>query len=268
MPESTFLSSRASGVLLHPTSLPGPDGIGDLGPGAYRFVEWLEEHGQSLWQILPLGPTSFGDSPYQTLSALAGNPLLINLEELTGKDWLTPDFLAQRPRFDGDRVEFGPVIEWKNKGLDQAYEGFKVRGSAQDRAEFATWRRAQETWLADFVMFMALKEDQEGRPWCEWPAGLRDRRSPDLLEAADRLHDRITAHAFRQWVFFFQWTRLKAYAQSRGIRLVGDLPIFVAYDSSDVWSQRRLFQLWRVCRPTISVPRVSSGATRCTTGKS
>jgi 4-alpha-glucanotransferase len=243
MSESTFLSSRTSGVLLHPTSLPGPDGIGDLGPGAYRFIEWLEEHGQSLWQILPLGPTSFGDSPYQTLSAMAGNPLLINLEELAGKEWLTPDFVAKRPRFDGDRVDFGPVIQWKNKCLDQAYEGFKARGSAQDRAEFAAWRRAQETWLTDFVMFMALKEDQGGRPWCEWPAGLRDRRTAELLEAADRLQDRITAHAFRQWVFFFQWTRLKAYAQSRGIRLVGDLPIFVAYDSSDVWAQRKLFHL-------------------------
>ncbi len=247
---SNPFSKRRSGVLLHPTSLPGPDGIGDLGSAAYRFVDWLEEHGQSLWQILPLGPTSFGDSPYQTLSALAGNPLLVSLDHLRDQGWLSDEDLAARPAFPADRVDFGPVIQWKNTMLDRAWETFLAAASGTPMHEFEAWRRAQAAWLDDFALFMALKEDQGGAAWCDWPAPLRDREETALAEARPRLEKRMGAHAFRQWLFFTQWTQLKAYAQARGIGFVGDLPIFVAYDSSDVWAQRRLFQLDAKGHPT------------------
>ena len=247
--ESVF-SKRRSGVLLHPTSLPGADGIGDLGSAAFRFVDWLEAHGQSLWQILPLGPTSFGDSPYQTLSALAGNPLLISLDRLQEEGWLGPEDLAERPAFPADRVDFGPVIQWKNTMLDRAWDTFLAAASGTPMQEFQAWRKTQAAWLEDFTLFMALKEDQNGAAWCDWPAELRDRAPEALAAAAERLEKRIAAHAFRQWLFFTQWAELKAYAQARGIGFVGDIPIFVAYDSSDVWAQRRLFQLDAKGHPT------------------
>jgi 4-alpha-glucanotransferase len=247
--ESIF-SRRRSGVILHPTSLTGPDGIGDLGGSAYRFVDWLEGHGQSLWQILPLGPTSFGDSPYQTLSALAGNPLLISLDRLQEQGWLSEADLALRPTFPEDRVDFGPVIQWKNQMLDQAWETFLAAASGTPMADFSAWRSGQAAWLEDFALFMALKEDQNGAAWCDWPAELRDRDAAALEEAGRRLDKRISAHAFRQWLFFTQWEALKAYAAERGVGFVGDIPIFVAYDSSDVWAQRRLFQLNAKGHPT------------------
>ncbi|MEN8005910.1 MAG: 4-alpha-glucanotransferase [Candidatus Krumholzibacteriota bacterium] len=240
--ENQPLFPRSSGVLLHPTCLPGPDGIGDLGEPAYRFVDWLEKCGQSLWQILPLGPTSFGDSPYQTLSAFAGNPLLVSLDRLEREGWLLRDDLAGRPKFDEQRVDFGPVITWKTKMLDRAWSVFLERASQAHWNAFDGWC-AEQVWLDDFALFMALKEDQEGRPWTEWPADLAGRRPDALAEAARRLDKRIAAHKFRQWLFFHQWSELKAFAMARGIRLVGDLPIFVAHDSSDVWSRSELFQL-------------------------
>lgn len=250
MSDQRMPTKRCSGVLLHPTSLPGPDGIGDLGPGAYRFLDWLERTGQSLWQVLPLGPTSFGDSPYQTLSALAGNPLLISLDRLVAVGWLEADDLADRPQFPEDRVDFGPVIQWKTGRLDRAWELFRERAAGRDRAEFTAWCQAQAGWLDDFVLFMGLKEEHEGRPWCEWPAPLRDREPQALGAARERLADRLEAHAFRQWIFFSQWQQLKAFAQARGIRFVGDIPIFVAYDSSDVWARREYFLLDAQGRPT------------------
>ncbi len=251
MPDPGSLFQRSSGVLLHPTSLPGPDGIGDLGESAFRFVDWLERAGQSLWQVLPLGPTSFGDSPYQTLSARAGNPLLISLDALADQDWLDQEDLADRPSFPADRVDFGRVIAWKNSRLERAWAVFRERAAAADREEFSAWRRAQSAWLQDFALFMALKEEQGGQPWYRWPVRLRDRDPQALAEAADRLEDRISAQAFNQWVFFTQWARLKAFAQARGIRFIGDIPIFVAHDSSDVWAHREYFLLDEEGRPGV-----------------
>lgn len=240
---------RSSGVLLHPTSLPGPDGIGDLGEAAFRFVDWLEKCGQSLWQILPLGPTSFGDSPYQTLSAFAGNPLLISLDRLVRDGWLLDNDLNDRPRFDAERVDFGPVITWKTKMLDKAWTLFLGRGSRAHWAEFDGWCNDQP-WLDDFALFMALKEENGGQPWTGWPRDLAVREPAALALAAERMDKRVGAHKFRQWIFFQQWRELKAFASARGIRFVGDIPIFVAHDSSDVWARPELFQLDRKGRPT------------------
>ncbi|MCP4292424.1 MAG: 4-alpha-glucanotransferase [bacterium] len=250
MPTKEFKFERSSGVLLHPTCLPGADGIGDLGQGAFRFVDWLNQHGQSLWQVLPLGPTSFGDSPYQTLSAFAGNPLLISLEKLVDDGWLSVDFLADRPDFDDDRVEFGPVIEWKFAALKKAWLVFQETAAASDRARLEDYRQQNSEWLEDFALFMALKNDFDGKPWNQWDSSLVIRESLALDEARLRLSNPIASFVFVQWLFHEQWQQLRSYAAAKAVRLVGDLPIFVAYDSSDVWANPQYFQLADDGRPT------------------
>lgn len=250
MPEKGFIFQRSSGVLLHPTSLPGPDGIGDLGPGAFRFVDWLNQHGQSLWQVLPLGPTSFGDSPYQTLSAFAGNPLLISLEKLVEDRWLLPDDLENRPDFDEDRVDFGPVITWKLDRLHRAWELFLERARPSDWSRFEGFRSRHANWIEDYALFRALKDEAGGSSWCDWEPALVRREELALQEARDRLDKAISAEAFVQWLFYEQWEAIRVYASAKGVRLVGDLPIFVAYDSSDVWAHSRYFQLDEKGRPT------------------
>jgi len=250
MPDSRPLFPRSSGVLLHPTSLPGPDGIGDLGESAYRFIDWLDQCGQSLWQILPLGPTSYGDSPYQTLSAFAGNPLLISLDRLVSSGWLLSDDLADRPDFPDDRVDFGRVIRWKQDRLGQAWSTFLERAGTAAWQEFEGWSEAQADWLDDFALFMALKDEQEGRPWYRWPRPLQARQPEALADASQRLEKQITAHRFTQWIFFTQWQQLRAFAAARGIRFVGDVPIFIAHDSSDAWACSEYFQLDEKGLPT------------------
>ena len=251
MSQRDDLFPRSRGVILHPTCLPGDCGIGDLGASAHRFVDWLVDAGQSLWQVLPLGPTSYGDSPYQTLSALAGNPLLIDLAALVDRGWLTPEDLADHPPFPADRVDFGAVIPWKLGLLDRAHARFEAAASDAERAALTAFGDQEQTWLRDFCLFMAIKGEQGGRPWTEWPAPLRDRRPDALAEAASRLASRVTAHAFRQWIFADQWTRLRRHANESGVRLLGDLPIFVAHDSCDVWARRDLFHLDERGHPTI-----------------
>lgn len=246
MTERPTTFRRRAGILLHPTSLPGPDGIGDLGPAAYRWVDWLVEHGQSLWQVLPLGPTSYGDSPYQTLSAFAGNPLLVSLERLVERGWLRAEDLARRPRLPADRVDYGAVIAWKTAMLDRAWE----RTSKADRAELEAWAAGQGDWLEDWALFAAAKQEQDGRPWTAWPRGLALREPAELAAARARLADRIAAHRFRQWLFFVQWQELKLYAQAHDVAVMGDLPIFVAHDSCDVWADRALFRLDEDGAPT------------------
>lgn len=242
---------RSSGILLHPTSLPGRYGIGDLGPWAYRFADWLAEAGQSLWQILPLGPTSYGDSPYQTLSAFAGNTLLISLDALAENGWLAEDDLASVPPFPIHHVDFGNVIPYHFQMLGKAYEGFQARATSRQRADLQAWIQENAHWLEDFVLFIALKEAHGGKPWVEWPEGeaLRD---PGALDRARKAHARqIDEHRFRQWVFATQWAALRAYAQSKGIRFIGDIPIFVAHDSADVWANRDDFYLDEKGQPTV-----------------
>ncbi|GAB4575730.1 MAG: 4-alpha-glucanotransferase [Anaerolineae bacterium] len=245
------LFPRSSGVLLHPTSLPGRYGIGDLGDWAYRFVDWLVANGQSIWQVLPLGPTSYGDSPYQTLSAFAGNPNLISLDQLVEAGWLTAEDLADTPAFPEDHVDFGWIIGYHDQKLTAAYHGFTARATAAQRSEFEAWCAANAHWLDDFVLFAAIKDAHGGQPWVEWPEGLALRDPAALAEAQTAHATRIAEHRFRQWVFHSQWLALKAYANEKGVRLFGDLPIFVAHDSADVWANRDEFYLDEKGRPTV-----------------
>lgn len=242
---------RSSGILLHPTSLPGRYGIGDLGEWAFQFVDWLAEAGQSYWQILPLGPTSYGDSPYQTLSAFAGNPLLISLDKLVEAGWLTEADLATVPDFPVYLVDFGPVIQYHQAMLDKAYQGFKARATAADKKAFAEWCRSQAGWLDDYALFAALKDANGGRPWPEWPEGVALRDPKALAEAGKTHADAIEARRFNQWQFSIQWLAVKAYANGKGIRLIGDIPIFIAHDSSDVWANRDGFYLDAKGNPTV-----------------
>lgn len=242
-----MFNERLSGILLHPTSLPGPFGIGDLGEEAYRFVDWLAGAKQQLWQVLPLGPTGYGDSPYQCFSAFAGNPLLIDLVDLTARGYLDRADLAVPP-FPRHHVDFGPVIEWKQRVLKQAFARF--RGQPVPAA-FTTFVAAEAAWLHDFALFMALKEEHAGRPWPEWAPDLRDRAPEALAAARARLAESIHQHQFWQWLFFEQWLAVKAYANDRRIRVIGDIPIYVAMDSADAWSRRHLFHFDDVGRPTV-----------------
>ncbi len=234
---------RSSGVLLHPTSLPGRFGIGDLGDHAYRFVDALQAAGQSYWQILPLGPTSYGDSPYQSLSTFAGNPNLISFDRLLQIGWLHPDDLRDMPDFPADRVDYGPVITFHDRLLDVAYSRFLASANDGYRDAFAAWTASHAQWLDDFALFVALKNHFGGRPWTEWdtPYALRETRA--LETAWEQFAGEIEAVKFRQWLFFAQWEELKRYANAHGVKIIGDIPIFVAHDSADVWANRDLFYL-------------------------
>jgi 4-alpha-glucanotransferase len=242
---------RSSGILLHPTSLPGRYGIGDLGEYAYRFVDWLEAQGQTIWQILPLGPTSYGDSPYQCLSAFAGNTNLISLDKLVGEGWLTHDDLADVPDFPADTVDYGPVIEYHNHKLDLAYRRYEAGASEEQRAACRQWCEENASWLDDWALFIALKNEHGGRPWTEWREDLALSQPAALDAARQRLAGELEKHRFLQWVFYSQWLELKEYANQRQVRLVGDVPIFVAHDSSDVWAQRDRFYLDEKGQPTV-----------------
>ena len=240
---------RSSGILLHPTSLPGRYGIGDLGAGAYRFVDWLAAQGQSIWQMLPLGPTGYGDSPYQTLSAFAGNPNLISLDRLVTDGLLKVADLADCPDFPSDRIDFGRVIPYHSKKLAQAWRNFAAPPAGL-KQEFGIFVDANRCWLEDFALFAALKAQHEHQAWLEWEDDLRRPSPAALTKARQACAAQIEEARFRQWLFYRQWAALKDYANSKGIRLFGDLPIFVAHDSSDVWANQHEYLLDRRGRPT------------------
>ncbi len=234
---------RSSGILLHPTSLPGPNGIGELGPDAYAWIDWLGGTGSSLWQVLPLGPTSYGDSPYQCFSAFAGNPYLISFERLTADGLLEEIDFHDRPRFDPARVDYGTIYYWKLAVLDRAFERFKKRKFENQKKELDDFRAKHAHWLPEYALFMALKDAHGGQPWWEWPEKLRLRDAATLAKA-QKAHERaVEKHEFRQYLFFKHWEELREYAHEKGVQIVGDIPIFVAYDSSDVWANRELFYL-------------------------
>ena len=237
------LFPRSSGILLHPTSLPGKYGIGDLGEHAYRFVDWLHDTGQTVWQVLPLGPTSYGDSPYQCLSAFAGNTNLISLDQLVTDGWLTGTDLADTPDFPIHNVDYGPVILYHEQKLHLAYQCFKEKATAEQRATFTAWCNEVADWLDDWALFIALKNNHAGRPWVEWEEGLALHKPNAIQSARERLADEITKQRFLQWVFYQQWNALKTYANEREIRFIGDIPIFVAHDSADVWANRSQYYL-------------------------
>jgi 4-alpha-glucanotransferase len=251
MVNNNSIFPRSSGVLLHPTSLPGRYGIGHLGEWAYHFVDWLVSAGQSIWQVLPLGPTSYGDSPYQSLSSFAGNPLLISFEKLVAEGYLAPMDLADAPTFPANVVDFGAVIAHQNDMLTLAYQRFKTSGTSKQRAEFKAWIEEQKLWLDDFALFVSLKDVHGGRPWVEWPEA-EALRFPEAIQSARTTRaENIAEQQFKQWQFFKQWHELKRYANQRGVRLVGDLPIFVAHDSADVWAYRQGFYLDETGQPTV-----------------
>jgi len=242
---------RSSGIILHPTSLPGNFGIGDLGPAAYRWVDYLASTGCNLWQILPLGPTGYGDSPYQCFSAFAGNPFLISPEILLKEGLLLPTDLDDTPDFPQQRVDYGAVIPWKLALLDRAYKNFENHPPAGYPAEYEAFRHSQASWLSDFALFMALKEYHGGASWVTWSPVLRDRDPQALKDIAQSLHTSIQRQAFRQFLFFRQWSALHNYANENGIRIIGDIPIYVAHDSSDVWGHKELFYLEKTGMPTV-----------------
>lgn len=242
---------RSSGILLHPTSLPGKYGIGELGFEAYRFVDDLARAHQSLWQVLPLGPTGYGDSPYQSFSAFAGNTLLVSLDLLVREGLLTEEDLASAPAFPEDRIDFGRAIEFKNAQLEKAYERFKESTGANLRHAFSAFREYAASWLDDYALFRAIKNHQDGKVWSEWGEELALRDAGAIERAQAELHDEIEAQEFYQFLFFRQWSALKRYANRKGIKIVGDIPIFVSYDSADVWTHPGLFKLDENGRPKV-----------------
>ena len=241
---------RSSGILLHPTSLPGSYGIGDLGPSAYRFVDFLERSGQTFWQMLPLGPTGYGDSPYQTLSAFGGNPMLISPELLVEEDLLNPEEIEPEV-FDQTHVEYDHVIEYKLKLLKKAYLHFTLLPNHLLAEPFHDFCKQEASWLEDFVLFFALKSHYDDRPWTEWPEKLRMRHPKALTDYAEKLHDELQWYRFMQFLFFRQFKKLHCYAQKHHVKLIGDIPIFLAHDSSDVWSHPEWFKLDSDGNPTV-----------------
>ncbi len=243
---------RASGILLHPTSLPGGHGIGDLGPEAYAFADYLEAGGQRVWQVLPLGPTGFGDSPYQCFSSFAGNPLLVSPDLLGAQGYLGTDDLNEIPGLPRDDVDFGPVIRVKTGMLRKAFAAFTERAGAEEAGRFTRFCTDQRYWLDDYALFMALKEAHGGEAmWTQWdrPIAARDPAAVSVWNA--RLAGEVRFRKYEQFEFFRQWNTLREYCHARGIRIMGDIPIYVAHDSADVWAHRELFRLDENGRPTV-----------------
>ena len=252
--------TRRSGVLLHPTSLPGTPGIGTLGKYAYDFVDWLEQAGQSLWQVLPLGPTGYGDSPYASFSTFAGNPLLIDLDLLVQKGWadkkdiVPPDYIK-----DTGNVDFGSVVWWKTPVLKKCAEFFYKNASKEDLALYKAFCKAKSGWLNDYSTFMSIKQVYDEKAAQEkpassmwnayWPKSLASHEEDAIKKWQSEHKSDIEALKIIQFFFDVQWNNLKEYAAEKGIKLIGDIPIFVAPDSADVWANQKLFQLDKSGKP-------------------
>ena len=234
---------RTSGILLHPTSLPSPYGIGDLGRSAYEFIDFLAQAGQHLWQVLPLTHTGFGDSPYQSFSAFAGQPLLISPAYLQELQLVSQNDLNSCPQGDPTQVDYGAVIPWKNGLLRKAFQSFQEGRASHLNWDFENFCREQDAWLSDYSLFMAMKDCHEGRCWLDWPEDCR-RPDPDKKAALRaEFTNESRFYAFVQFLFFREWMDLKRYANEKGVRIIGDIPIFVSMDSADVWGNQHLFQL-------------------------
>ena len=238
---------RSSGILLHPTALPGPHGIGALGSEAHLFINFLVAAGQKVWQILPLGPTGFGNSPYNALSAFAGNPLLIDLDQLVNLGDLLP------AEINGAIFAEGPVtaqaIRWKRVLLEQAGRRFFSQATPARKSDFAAFCQTNAAWLDDYVLFMALRDHFKEQSWASWPEEIRRRDPLAMSRWRDQLTAEMGLHRYQQYIFYEQWLDLKSHANSLGISILGDIPIFVAYDSADVWAHQQLFQLNDEGRP-------------------
>jgi 4-alpha-glucanotransferase len=237
------LDARSSGVLLHLTSLPGPFGSGDVGREATRFVDFLAAAEQRWWQMLPVGPPGYGDSPYSAASAFAGSPLLIDLEALMEAGLLRPHELDVAEPFPEERVDFAGVRAFREDRLARAFAAFTRRRDPAALAEFEAFTAANHAWLEDWALYRALKRAHGDTAWTEWPRPLRDRDPEALAAASERYAEAVDLARFEQHVFAAQWRSLRAVCAARGVALIGDLPIFVAHDSADVWQRRDLFQL-------------------------
>ena len=234
---------RSSGILLHPTSFPSRFGIGDLGSQAYRFVDFLAETAQKYWQILPLGPTGYGNSPYMCYSAIAGNPLLISPQKLYDDGLLADEDFDGLPVFPDDLVDYDLVIQTKMPLLEKACENFKAKASKNLQKEYQDFCDRKAYWLDDYALFMALKDAFEGDSWHNWRPAISKRKPEAIQKWQRRLADEIFYQKFLQFQFFRQWSGLKSYANSRGIEIIGDIPIYVSHDSADVWANPQIFCL-------------------------
>jgi 4-alpha-glucanotransferase len=234
---------RSSGILLHPVSLPGPFGSGDLGTPAYHFIDWLVVAGQKLWQMLPLGPVGMGDSPYMCLSAFAGEALLLDLHDLVKNKWLEDQDLSDVPAFDSSKINYGEVRAYRMSKLRKASDKFFGDMEASQMEAFKLFCRKQKSWLEDYALFMALVGKYNGAEWCTWDKDIVKRDPEALKKIRKEMGNEINFWEFTQWVFSNQWFALKKYANDRGIKIVGDIPIFVAYQSADVWAHPDLFFL-------------------------
>lgn len=239
--KDTFI--RYSGILVHPTSFPSAYGIGDMGPGAYEFIDFLKAAKQTLWQCLPLGPTGFGDSPYQSFSSFAGQPLIISPDKLMDADLLTVDDIADCPSWENTAVDYGPAIEYKTALLRTAYEYFKKSTDTALLAAYDDFCESSAGWLEDYALFMALKSLHHGASWLEWAEEYKFLTSKAKKTALTLCADDIGYYKFVQFIFEKQWLELKDYANKSGIKIIGDIPIFVSPDSADVWAHKELFQL-------------------------
>ncbi|MGA8273223.1 MAG: 4-alpha-glucanotransferase, partial [Candidatus Sulfotelmatobacter sp.] len=241
---------RSSGILLHVTSLPGGHGIGDLGTSAHEFVEFLADAGQKIWQVLPIGPTGYGDSPYQLFSAFAGNPLLIDLNSLRERGLLSLQEMASASGLPEDHVEYGRVIEVKQALLAKAAYAFLSDRAHTDRDSFDAFCKSNSDWLDDYALFMACKNIYKNGVWADWDVEIR-RRNPSVLhEWRERLTPQIEIHKFAQFEFFRQWEKVRIHCGKYGIKIMGDVPIYVAHDSADVWSHPELFRLDEHSKPS------------------
>jgi len=233
---------RSAGILLHPTSLPGNYGIGTIGKSAFHFIDFLVESGQKLWQVFPLGPTGYGDSPYQSFSTFAGNPLLIDLEFLKDDGLLTQTDLDQIPQFNKNHIDFGKLIEVKYELLSKAFQTFRTNTKSFSE-ECGSFCIENEEWLNDYALFMAVKEYHGGKLWTEWEKDIAFRKQNATKKWTEKLEYRVDFQKFMQYTFFKQWRELKKYANKKGIKIVGDIPIFIAYDSSDLWANKKYFSV-------------------------
>lgn len=240
---STATLTRTSGILLHPTSIPSPYGIGDMGVEAYEFIDFLQKSGQHLWQTLPLTPTGFGDSPYQSFSAFAGQPLIISPAYMEELGLLKREDLADCPAGDGKTVDYGTIIPWKNQILKKAFEQFLLVTDAELLEEYEAFVSENLFWLEDYALFMACKDAHEGQSWLAWEPIYRKPTKAVKEEMLQEFAEGVKYYKFVQFMFYQQWTALRTYANEKGVKIIGDMPLYMSLDSADVWANQGLFQL-------------------------
>ncbi|HOV13141.1 MAG TPA: 4-alpha-glucanotransferase [Spirochaetota bacterium] len=242
-------NKRASGILLHPTSLPGRFGIGQLGDECFKFIDFLHSSGQTLWQILPFHPTGFTNCPYSTISAFSGNPYLISYDILINEGYLSEDDIPKYNDINPEKVDFGKVYETVYQTLKKAFNNFKNKCSKADSKEFEDFCKEADYWLDDYTLFAALKNNFDGKPWFLWDNDIKFREKKAVQNNRKVLSDEIDFQKFLQFKFFQQWKAVKKYANDRGIKIISDIPLYIAHDSADVWSHPEFFQMDETLNP-------------------